>query len=44
MALDIQLQKKGLMYRMLGLILNEKKVADEIITNNNMIETPYNCN
>ncbi len=28
---------------MLGLILNEKKVADEIITNNNMIEAPYNC-
>ena len=31
------------MYRMLGLILNEKRVADEIIVNNNMIESPYNC-
>ncbi len=31
------------MYRMLGLILNEKRVADEIIVNNNMIEAPYNC-
>ena len=28
---------------MLGLILNEKKVADEIIKNNNMIEQPFNC-
>ena len=28
---------------MLGLILNEKRVADEIIVNNNMIEAPYNC-
>lgn len=43
MVLNTQLQKKGLMYRMLGLILNEKKVADEIIVNNNMTETPYNC-
>ena len=28
---------------MLGLILNEKKVAEEIIKNNNMIEQPFNC-